>query len=161
MKAALRAVMLRELRALRREVESYAGDADLWREVPGIANPGGNLVLHLAGNIQYFVGAVLGKTGYVRDRDAEFAQRNVPRGKLLTEVDRAIAALEHGFERLTDADLAQPYPEAVGGVTSSTGALLAHFAAHLAYHLGQLDYHRRMVTADARTVKAMAISELA
>ncbi len=89
-------VMTRELKALRREVESYPSDAELWESVPGITNPGGNLILHLAGNIQYFLGAVLGGTDYKRYRDAEFGSRDVPREDLLREIDGALAAVQAG-----------------------------------------------------------------
>lgn len=160
MKDWVRKVMTRELKALRREVEAYPSDADMWELLPGIANPGGNLVLHLAGNIQYFVGNVLGKNGYVRNRDAEFANRDLPRAELLGEIDRAIAAVDTGLGQISDADLAKPYPETVGGVASTTGAFLAHFAVHLAYHLGQVDYHRRILTGQGKTVSALAIGEL-
>lgn len=160
MKAWLESVMTRELRALRREVEAYPSDADLWRIVPGIANPGGNLVMHLAGNLQYFVGAVLGGTGYVRNRDAEFGERDVPRQELIGEVDRALAAVETGLGRISESDLEKPFPEPVGGVTSTTGAFLSHLAVHLAYHLGQVDYHRRIISKDGTTVKAVAVAEL-
>lgn len=153
-------VITRELNALRREIESYPTDADLWEIPAGIANPGGNLALHLAGNLQYFFGNVLGKNGYVRNRDAEFADRDVPRTELLAEIDNAIAAVELGMGTISEADLSKPYPEKVGGVTSTTGAFLAHFATHLAYHLGQVDYHRRMLTGEGKTVKAMALTEL-
>ena len=153
-------VITRELKALRREIESYPTERDLWEIPPGVANPGGNLALHLAGNLQYFIGNVLGKNGYVRNRDAEFADRDVPREELLREIDNAIAAVELGMSRVSEADLAKPYPEKVGGVNSSTGAFLAHFATHLAYHLGQVDYHRRIMTGESKTVKAMALTEL-
>lgn len=153
-------VITRELKALRREIETYPSDADLWEVRPGITNPGGNLALHLAGNLQYFLGNVLGQNGYVRNRDAEFASKDVPRAELLREIDNALAAVESGMSRISEADLAKPYPEAVGGVESTTGAFLAHFATHLAYHLGQVDYHRRILTGEAKTVKAMALTEL-
>lgn len=153
-------VITRELKALRREIESYPSESDLWEVRPGITNPGGNLALHLAGNLQYFLGNVLGKNGYVRNRDAEFADKDVPRAELLREIDNAIEAVETGMRTISEADLAQPYPEAVGGVKSTTGAFLAHFATHLAYHLGQVDYHRRILTGETKTVKAMALTEL-
>ncbi|HKA59346.1 MAG TPA: DinB family protein [Gemmatimonadales bacterium] len=153
-------VITRELKALRREIETYPSEDGLWEVLPGIANPGGNLALHLAGNIQYFLGNVLGKNGYVRNRDAEFGSRDMPRKDLLREIDNAIAAVETGMSQLSEADLAKPYPEAVGGVKSSTGAFLAHFATHLAYHLGQVDYHRRILTGESKTVKAMSVNEL-
>jgi DinB superfamily len=153
-------VITRELKALRREIESYPTEGDLWAIPPGVANPGGNLALHLAGNLQYFLGNVLGKNGYVRNRDAEFGDRDVPRADLLREIDNAIAAVELGMSKISEADLAKPYPEKVGGVNSTTGAFLAHFATHLAYHLGQVDYHRRILTGESKTVKAMALTEL-
>ena len=160
MKEWLSNVITRELKALRREIETYPGEDDVWDVRPGITNPGGNLALHLAGNIQYFIGNVLGKNGYVRNREAEFADKDVPRAELLREIDNAIAAVETGMSKITEADLARPYPEAVGGVSSTTGAFLAHFATHLAYHLGQVDYHRRILTGESKTVKAMAVTEL-
>lgn len=153
-------VITRELKALRREIETYPNEADLWEVRRGITNPGGNLALHLAGNIQYFLGNVLGNNGYVRNRDAEFASKDVPRAELLREIDNAIEAVESGMSKVTEADLAKPYPESVGGVKSTTGAFLAHFATHLAYHLGQVDYHRRILTGESKTVKAMALNEL-
>src|SRR2546427_9991659 len=153
-------VIPRELKALRREIESSPSDDDLWEIPAGIATPGGNLAFHLAGNLHYFVGNVLGKNGYVRNRDAEFASRDVPRADLLREIDNAIAAVELGMSRVSEADLAKPFPERVGGVSSSTGAFLAHFATHLAYHLGQVDYHRRILTREGKTGKAIAPTRL-
>lgn len=160
MKDWITTVITRELKALRREIESYPTEDDLWEIRPGITNPGGNLALHLAGNLQYFLGNVLGKNGYVRNRDAEFGDKDVPREALLREIDNAIAAVEDGMSKISDSDLAKPFPEKVGGVSSSTGAFLAHFATHLAYHLGQVDYHRRILTGEAKTVKAMTLTEL-
>jgi hypothetical protein len=161
MKDWITTVITRELKALRREIESYPSEDDLWEIPAGIANPGGNLALHLAGNLQYFVGNVLGKNGYVRNRDAEFGSRDVPRAELLGEIDNAIAAVQLGMSMIGEADLAKPFPEQVGGVSSTTGAFLAHFATHLAYHLGQVDYHRRIMTGEGKTVKAMTLTELA
>ena len=160
MKAWINTVMTRELKALRREIEAYPSEAELWQGAPGIVNPGGNLALHLAGNLQYFVGAVLGGTGYKRFRDAEFGSRDVPRAELLREIDAAISAVQKGLARVSDADLEKPYPEAIGGVTPTTGAFLAHLAVHLGYHLGQVDYHRRIVSGQGATVGALAVGEL-
>ena len=92
MKEWITIVITRELKALRREIESYPTESDLWEVRPGITNPGGNLALHLAGNLQYFLGNVLGKNGYVRNRDAEFGDKDVPRAELLREIDNARSA---------------------------------------------------------------------
>jgi|SRR5438128_4380722 len=159
----LGAVLARDLRALRREIEAYPQERDLWRVPPGagITNSGGNLALHLAGNLQYFIGTVLGATGYVRDREAEFARRDVPRAELLREVDSALAAVAQTMARLREQDLAKPYPQPVGGVTLTTGDFLLHLAAHFTYHLGQVDYHRRLLTGHAGQIRAVPLTELA
>jgi hypothetical protein len=153
-------VLTRDLRALRREIEAYPTEADLWRAAPGISNAGGNLALHLAGNLQHFVGKVLGGTGYARNRDAEFARRDVPRAEVLREIDHTIAAVETGLGRLEKTDLTVDFPEPLAGHRLSTADALLHLMTHCAYHLGQVDYHRRLVTGQATTVGAMAPGEL-
>lgn len=157
---AIRRVLLRELRTVRREVEAYPSDELLWREVPGLPNAGGTLALHLAGNLQHYVGAVLGGTGYVRDRDAEFADRGLSRAEVSERVGAAIEAVDSTLRRLTPGRAAAPYPETVVGRRPSTGDYLVHLTAHLGYHLGQLDYHRRLVSPGALTVGAIALAEL-
>jgi len=155
------AIMSRDLRALRREIEAYGDERDLWRVAPGISNCGGTLALHLAGNIQFFVGTVLGGTGYVRDRPNEFGRRDVPRTELLRELDAALAAVERGVARLPDTTLSQPYPQPPGGFAVTTGDFLLHLMTHLTYHVGQVDYHRRLLTGEAGQIRAVALGELA
>ncbi|HEX2719050.1 MAG TPA: hypothetical protein VHM67_15380, partial [Gemmatimonadaceae bacterium] len=89
LRSTIQHILTRELLALRRGIEAYPDDASVWRPMPGIANVGGTLALHIAGNLQHFIGAVLGGTGYVRDRDAEFARRDVSRDEILREIDAA------------------------------------------------------------------------
>ena len=156
----IHSALLRELAAVRRTISAYPTDADLWLQPLGIPNSGGTLVLHLAGNIQYNHGAVLGHTGYKRDRDAEFSRRNVPRAELLAEIDAAIKAVDHTMPTLTEADLEKPFPEPLAGQTFTIETRLIQMITHLAYHLGQLDYHRRMVTGDSRGIGAIAPAEL-
>ena len=153
-------ILVRDLKALKRELEAFKDERHIWRTAPGITNSAGTLALHLAGNLRHFVGAQLGKTGYVRDRDAEFARRDVPRADLLKEADEAITAVEKTVPRLSDKDLARPYPIPVGGVTLATGDFLMHLAAHLTYHLGQLDYLRRFSTGEAGKIGALSLTEL-
>ena len=156
----LRTLFLRELRALRREIEAYADERQLWEAPGGVANSAGNLALHLCGNLQHFIGARLGDTGYVRDRDAEFARRNVSRSEILAEIDAASAAVGRGFERITDADLTKPFPEQIAKMSVETGEWLLHLVAHLGYHVGQIDYHRRTVTGDTTTLDVVSVREL-
>ena len=157
----LMTVISRELRALARELQAYPDDASVWRTFPGVVNSAGTLALHLAGNIQHYVGAKLGGTGYQRDRPAEFARRDVPRGDLLKEIERAIAAAETTLPQVSETALAADFPEAVGGRIIRTDEFLLHVATHLGWHLGQVDYHRRMVTGEAGKIGAVAVTELA
>jgi uncharacterized damage-inducible protein DinB len=157
---AFAAMLDRDLATLRREVEAYPDERDLWREVPGIPNVGGTLVLHLTGNLQHYFGARLAGTGYVRDRPAEFARRNVPRSELLRQIDAARAAVKAGSTAVGTAQLAADFPELIGGSRVRTGDYLVHLAVHFAYHLGQLDYHRRVVTGMNTGVDAVRPVEL-
>jgi uncharacterized damage-inducible protein DinB len=152
----LSGILTRDLISLRKEIEAYPAEPDLWRGAEGITNSGGTLALHLAGNLQHFIGAVLGNTGYVRNRDAEFAERDVPRAQVLHRIDAALAAVQETLAGLSDADLGREYPLPIGKVRVETADFVIHLATHLAYHLGQVDYHRRMVTRTGTTVSTVA-----
>jgi uncharacterized damage-inducible protein DinB len=154
-------ILTRELRALARELEAYPDDGAVWRSFPGVLNCAGTLALHLTGNIQHYVGAVLGGTEYRRDRTAEFARRDVPRRELAEEIERAIAAVRHALPQLTDEALHDDYPQAVADRTVATDEFLLHLVSHLSWHLGQVDYHRRMVTGRPGKIGAVAVGELA
>jgi uncharacterized damage-inducible protein DinB len=112
--------------------------------LPGLTNPGGNLALHLAGNLQFFIGAQLGQSGYVRDREAEFALKGVPRSRILQELEAAAQAVETTLSALDPAQLEQTFPVPFGGKPTGTLAVLLHLAGHLSYHLGQMNVHRRV-----------------
>ncbi len=157
----LAALFQRDLTALRREVEAYPDDALAWHEVPGLTNSGGTLVLHLAGNLQHFIGTRLGSTGYIRDRAAEFSRRGLTRAELCAEVDRALQAVDRTMSSLQPDALGRPFPDTLAAHRFDTGDLLLHLAVHLGYHLGQVDYHRRTVTGSSATVGVMALPELA
>jgi uncharacterized damage-inducible protein DinB len=158
--AAVQTLILRELRAVRREIEAYPDDASVWRPVPGLPNTGGTLALHLAGNLQHFFGAILGRDGYKRDREAEFSRRDVSRTELLAGIDAAMASVDRAMQNLTDDALTATYPEPIASKKFSTGVWLLHLVSHLGYHLGQIDYHRRAVTGDSRAVDAVSVREL-
>lgn len=151
----------RELATLRDELLAYPDDASVWALPTGVPNSAGTLTLHLAGNLRYYVGAQLGATGYVRDRDAEFAQRNVPRDELVQLVERTADEVTRTLAALDPAVLAETYPLEVGGLRLETQRFLFHLEAHFAYHLGQIDYHRRVVTGHSRSVGALPLPALA
>lgn len=153
-------ILLRDLHTIRREIAAYPSEADVWAVPAGVQNSAGTLARHAAGNLLHFIGAQLGGTGYVRDRDAEFAPTTVSRATLDAELARAMQAVRTTLEALPPERLAEPYTLEIGGVRPSTGTFLVHLATHLAYHLGQVDYHRRLVTGSGDTVGAQSLPAL-
>lgn len=143
----LQQIYARELSRLKDEVSLYPDEASLWKTGGEITNSGGNLALHLAGNLRHFFGAVLGGTGYVRKRDNEFSDKGISRADLLAEIDRTAADVQATLAKLTEEDLAKAYPIEVPGHPPSmtTAYFLVHLATHFSYHLGQINYHRRLL----------------
>lgn len=156
----LTTTLARDLRALAREVAAYPDDAAVWREVPGLPNSAGVLARHLAGNIRHYIGTALGGSAFERDRADEFAARGLPRAAIIAEVEAAGADVARVVPGLTAAQLDADLPVPVGGHRVGTRRFLLHLGAHLAYHLGQIDYHRRSVAPGAGSVNAMAVEEL-
>jgi len=152
----VRLCLLRDLATFEAELAAFPDDATVWRAHPGLPNVTGTLVLHAAGNLRHFIGAVLGHDGYRRDRDAEFARRDVPRSELVEELRAASRAVDAALAGLDPARLDETYPLEVAGVRLPTGRFLVHLATHLAYHLGQADIHRRVVTGDPAGVGAVS-----
>ena len=157
---AVRRCLLRDLGGFELELEGYPDDPSIWALPPGVKNSTGTLTLHGCGNLRHFIGGVLGGSGYVRDRDAEFSLRNLPRVELEMLIavtrDEVARALDH----LDPVLLARDYPLEVGKVTLSTGQFLVHLSVHLAYHLGQADMHRRIVTGKSDAVGTVALPPL-
>jgi uncharacterized damage-inducible protein DinB len=143
--ATLRTLFARDLNKLKQEIEAYHDEPALWRIAPGISNSAGTLCLHLVGNLNTYIGAELGHTGYVRHRDLEFSLRDIPRTELLQKVAETRVVVDAALARLPDAQLDAEYPLLVFEAKTSTGYFLVHLAAHLAYHLGQINYHRRLL----------------
>ncbi|WP_225872662.1 DinB family protein [Pedobacter frigoris] len=136
---------MRDLAKLRSEIELYRDEQKLWRTEGEIANSAGNLCLHLIGNLNTYIGAELGNTGYVRDRPLEFSLRNVPRTELLKSIDDTIDMVASTLNQLNDDRLAEEYPQLIAEEKLTTGYFLTHLSTHLAYHLGQINYHRRLL----------------
>lgn len=156
----LSTLFLRDLDGLRREIELYPDDAAPWAEIPGLPNRGGTLALHLAGNLRHYIGAILGGSDYVRDRDLEFSARDVSRAEMLEKIAAARREVEAGLAALDPGVLDQDYPLPLGGRTISTRQFLIHLAVHLTFHLGQIDYHRRAATGDATSAGVIPLSAL-
>ncbi|MGI9043113.1 MAG: DinB family protein [Gemmatimonadaceae bacterium] len=157
---ALRFLLVRDLRSLASQVAAYPDDGSVWLTTPGISNSAGNLVLHIVGNLRHFFGATLGSTGYVRNRESEFESRDLSREDLRRQIEATIEELETTLQNLDPERLGQAYPIPIADRQVRTGEFLAHLAVHLTYHLGQVDYHRRILTANPSAVENVTVKEL-
>lgn len=135
----------RDLNRLKTEIELYTNENNLWQIEKGISNSAGNLCLHLIGNLNMFIGNVLGKTDYVRNRPLEFSLKNIPRANLLQSIDATIVMVDRTLNALREEDLQLEFPILVFEKKTSTEFMLIHLTTHLSYHLGQINYHRRLL----------------
>ena len=136
----------RDLLKVRTEVLSYTSDSDLWRLTPGISNSAGNLTLHICGNLRHFIGHVLGGSSYIREREKEFSQKDLSREYLAAEIDTTVTEVIPVLKALSADRLELEFPKEISGMKQTTGFALLHLFGHLSYHLGQMNYHRRMAS---------------
>lgn len=141
----IQSFFLRDLDKLITEMEAFPSEQSLWLTAGDVKNPAGNLGLHIAGNLQHFIGALLGGTGYVRDREREFSEKNVPRSEILERLASAKKVVEVALGKMSDAQLADVYPANHFGEGRSNLFVLLTLLTHLGYHLGQVNYLRRLV----------------
>ena len=135
----------RDLKTLRKEIELYSSDSQIWQEAEGINNPGGNVFLHLMGNLNTFFGAAYANTGYVRDRPAEFSTRDIPRATLLYMLDEIHPIVLQVLRDFPANKLGETYPIRIFDEDKTNGYIFINLETHLAYHLGQINYHRRLL----------------
>ncbi|OIV41259.1 DinB family protein [Flavobacterium johnsoniae] len=141
----LKILFNRDLNKLKFEIESYEYENQIWVINQDISNSGGNLCLHLIGNINTYIGAEIGKTGYIRNRPLEFSLKDIPKSELIEKIEDTILVVNNTLDTLTEADLQHIYPQIVFEKEMTTGFFLVHLSTHLAYHLGQINYHRRLI----------------
>lgn len=134
----------RDILKLKDELSAFDNELNIWAIPPGISNCAGNLTLHLIGNLNHFIGATLGNSGYVRTRDLEFSTKGVSRAQLLADLDKTIVEVRDTLSTLTPEQLEQPFPFELFG-QHNTAFYLTHFYGHIAYHLGQINYLRRIL----------------
>ena len=141
----LKSLFSRDLAKLKAEIELYQSEEKIWYVGENIANSAGNLCLHLIGNLNTFIGAEFGATGYVRNRDLEFSAKDVPRAALVEQISETARIVDTTLDKITDEQLKEPSPRQFFDKIVSTEYFLIHLASHLAYHLGQVNYHRRLL----------------
>src|SRR5882672_7490919 len=154
-------ILLRELEGFEREVVLFPDDEILWKTLPGVTNSAGNLAMHVAGNLQYYVGTVLGGTGYRRNRDAEFARRSGTREEVVSDLHQAAKTVRDVLPEMKDDKLADEFPELVMGMKFRTSTFLVHLCAHAGFHLGQAGYLRRIAMGDATSSGPIPLQPMA
>jgi uncharacterized damage-inducible protein DinB len=135
----------RDLQRLHKEIAAFQQEQNLWQVTGHVPNAAGNLALHLVGNLSTYIGKNLGHTSFVRDREAEFASKNIPQQALLEQIEASKQIVLTTLQQMKVQELSQPYPENVLGFEMTTGFFLMHLLAHLSYHLGQINYLRRIL----------------
>lgn len=141
----IQTILTRDLDKLYQEIDAFQEEANLWETSGNVANSAGNLCLHLCGNLNTYIGAILGNSGYERDRPAEFSLKDIPKSQLLEQVQQTKEMVKHTLEQLQQSDLTQEYPKQVFSFPMTNGYFLLHLSVHLGYHLGQINYLRRVL----------------
>lgn len=146
----LKLLFNRDLIRLRSEIEQYNNETNIWITKGQISNSAGNLCLHLVGNLNTYIGKELGKTDYVRNRELEFSLKNIPKQELIEKIENTIKMINQTLDKLDKNILETEYPILVFDHKTSTEYLLVHLSSHLSYHLGQINYHRRLIENDRK-----------
>lgn len=145
LKESLTEIFERDLLQLKKEIESYDDESKLWIVKEGISNSAGNLCLHLIGNLNHFIGATLGNTGYMRNRESEFSLKNIERSVMAWDIDKTINTIKATLNNMREEDLYRNFPMEKHGKAVTTCFMLLHLITHFNYHLGQINYHRRLL----------------
>ncbi|MEP2024988.1 DUF1572 family protein [Reichenbachiella sp.] len=122
----IKQIFLRDLTSLEKEIRAYQDEANLWLLDGEIKNSAGNLVLHICGNLRHFVGAVISRDGYVREREIEFSKKDMPTAELLRIIQKTKAVVKKALDKLTDKNLEQTYPLEVFGKPMTFSYFLIH-----------------------------------
>ncbi|MES2278508.1 MAG: DUF1572 family protein [Bacteroidota bacterium] len=141
----LKQLFERDLHKLKAEIEQYQNDDRIWYIEKSIANSAGNLCLHLIGNLNAYIGVGLAKTGYIRQRDLEFSLKNIPKAELIQKIEETITVVEKALNNLSDGDMDKDFPILIWDKRTKMEFTLLHLLTHLNYHLGQVNYHRRLL----------------
>lgn len=141
----LKKLINRDLEKLKSEIQQYQNEEKLWHTEKNITNSGGNLCLHLIGNLNTYIGAELGGSGYIRDRNYEFSAKNISKADLIQSIEETIRTVSYSLDKLNVKTLKEEYPILVFAEKTTTEYFLIHLATHLTYHLGQINYHRRLL----------------
>lgn len=133
------------LQDLRQEATQFKSEELLWKTLPGVKNSCGNLFLHLIGNLNYFIGAQMGNTGYVRNRDLEFSAKDVPVHEIIKQIEALETIIPTVLQSKSEGWLAEEFLMEFLGAKQKNEFMITQMLVHLNYHCGQINYLRRML----------------
>ena len=134
-----------DLRKMIEEVNLFKDEENLWRTQGSVKNSCGNLVLHITGGLNHFFGATLARTGYIRDRDQEFSKKGVKREELVAQLEQVIPMMNETLNALTPEQMEADFPIFFDKPDTSVSYVAVRLLGHLGYHLGQVNYLRRVL----------------
>ena len=146
LKKALLEIYERDLNTLKEEINLYSNEDDIWTTRGEIKNSAGNLCLHIIGNLNHFIGAMIGQNNYVRDRESEFLSNGTTRNELTQGIENTIEVVKNVLNNLPTESFDEKYPVEMNGKEVTIDFALLHLLAHFSYHLGQINYHRRLIS---------------
>jgi uncharacterized damage-inducible protein DinB len=141
----LKILFYRDLTRLKTEIELYQNENYIWKTPKEITNSAGNLCLHLVGNLNTYIGSAIGNTNYIRNRELEFSSKDIPKSELIKKIEETIVVVTNSLDMLSEKELKKDFPLLVFAEKTSTEFMLIHLTTHLNYHLGQINYHRRLL----------------
>ncbi len=159
--AHIQTLLIRDLGGMKKEIEAFPNDQQIWEVLPGVVNPAGTLAIHLCGNLKHYVGFVMGGIPYTRDRENEFANRSLSKAEISREIESTIEVLKRAFSSIDSTLLGTIYPERVGGFELNTQQFLLHLCSHFALHLGQAGYLRRILSGSVQSTGPASLAEVA
>ena len=134
----------RDIRKLIEEINLFRNEENLWKTQGSVKNSSGNLALHIIGGMNYLIGATLAKTGYIRDRDQEFIRKGVARKEIVAHLEELIPMINQTLNALGHDGMEAEYPLIFDDMKVSNSYLFVQLLVHLNYHLGQVNYLRRV-----------------
>ncbi|MDT3695275.1 MAG: DUF1572 family protein [Ignavibacterium sp.] len=140
----IKSSIVRDLDKLKREISSYKNSENIWKKKEDIPYSAANLCLHLLGNLNHFIGAVIGKSGYIRNRDLELSQNDISVSELIKQIDETVVVVEKTLDNITDEILNQDYPLLFNNQRITNCQMLINTVCYLNYHLGQINFHRKL-----------------
>jgi len=145
MVSSLEKLLHRGLEKVSDEIDAYRDPTIIWTTNNQVNNSSGNLTLHLCGNLQHFIGHILGQSRYERNREREFNVKNLSSNEINKEIEDTKKAISDTLQQLDNSTLQEKYPIEVLGFEMTVEYFLLHLHGHLNYHLGQISYHRRLL----------------